>query len=102
MKTKYRKYNFPVITILEIKRGAGLNLFGYLNYIGINLFDKEIIISYNGLDLKLRPAKFNDYKAAKISKNLISFGKIEDRHNWIGTFELVQDGDWYVLERIEE
>ena len=93
-----------MVNITECKCGKTYQLRGYVSSNYLPLFpSKMIVVSYNGIDLKFRESNFDDTKTVKISiNNQFSLGKIEDRHNWIGKFELVQDGDWYYLERIEE
>lgn len=87
------------------KRSNSLTYYlrGTMNKRAADLFySKQILVSYTGLAIKIKEAYINQ-KSTKISKNgLFNLSKVDDRHNWIGKFELVQDGDWYVLERIEE
>jgi lipoprotein signal peptidase len=95
------RHNFPVITLYEASNKNGIYLLGVLNTIAVDLFREGIIISYNLIDIKVRKPTIDDIKFVNVH-NTVAFGMVEDRHNWIGKFELVQDGDWYYLERIEE
>lgn len=61
----------------------------------------KICVSYSGLYLKIREARFSDIKSQSISKqNQVIISNVDDYYNWIGEFELVADGEWYILERI--
>jgi hypothetical protein len=98
-----------LIRISEAKGGANSNnslhyyLRGTMNNHAMGLFpSKQIIVSYTGNEVKIKEATLNQ-KSTKISKNgMFNLSKIDDRHNWIGKYELLQDDEWYILERITE
>jgi len=77
-------------------------LYARLNNQSASLFpSKKIVVSYTGIELKIKEASLNQKAFTITAKNQFILSKVDDRHNWIGKFELVKDGDWYVLERIE-
>jgi hypothetical protein len=102
MKIKYNKYKFPSITTWEHSNNKNLQLKGFCNKIARDTLGNSVVVSYDGINLKIRVARFSDQKTVSLNSHILCLDKVDDRHNWIGTFELVQDGDWYYLERIEE
>jgi hypothetical protein len=89
IKTCTNRKNAPVIT---------------LNSEAQKLFPSgDVVLRYSGAEIRLREATIDDSKSLTISNKSGTFsaGILYDVENWIGKHELLQNGDWFIFEKLQ-
>ena len=63
----------------------------------------NVILSYSGAEIRLREATIDDSKSLTVSNKSGTFsaGVLHDVENWIGKHELLQNGDWFIFEKLQ-
>ena len=63
----------------------------------------NVVMSYSGAEVRLREATIDDSKSLTISNKSGTFsaGILYDVENWIGKHELLQNGDWFIFEKLQ-